>query len=191
MGRRLPRFLSLVALLTILCGSVTSAEEYWEGYDALDRGDYRAALKIYHRLAENGEPRSQDDLGHMYYIGLGTDQDFAKAAKWFQRAADQGHPPSLFNLGILHLYGHGLPRNDIAAHHWFNLASFLATEREARELANGHRERIARNLTASSLQTARKRSCVWWRFFSNRAPKTAQPLDGCAEISPTSQTTAQ
>ena len=187
----LPQFLSLVVLLSILIGGATRAEEYWEGYDALDRGDYRAALKIYHRLAENGEPRSQDDLADMYYIGLGTDQDFAKAVKWFRRAADQGHPPSLFNLGILHLYGHGVPRNDIAAHHWFNLAGFLATEGETRELAIGHRERIARNLTASSLQTARERSCAWWRFFSSRASKTAQQLDGCEEISPTSRTVTQ
>jgi uncharacterized protein len=184
MPRRHPQFLSLVVLLSILIGGATRAEEYWEGYDALDRGDYRAALKIYHRLAENGDARSQDDLAFMYYIGQGADQDFTKAAKWFRRAADQGHPPSLFNLGILHQNGHGVPKNNIAAHHWFNIAAFLATEGEARQLAIGHRKGIAGRMAASAIREATERSCIWWRSFSERTSKADQQIVGCEVFSP-------
>ncbi|MFT5438715.1 MAG: TPR repeat protein [Alphaproteobacteria bacterium] len=191
MHRRSPLFILLVTALLILTGGTTEAEEYWEGYDALDRGDYRAALKIYHRLAENGDARSQDDFAYMYYIGLGTKQDFTKAAKWFRRAADQGHPPSLFNLGILHQNGHGIPQNNITAHHWFNLAGFLATESEARQLATGHRESIAGRMTASAIREATERSCIWWRSFSKRKSRTDQHMVGCEVFSPGSRAISQ
>jgi hypothetical protein len=108
----------------------------------LDRGHYRTALKIYHRLADSGDALAQDDLGYMYYLGLGTHQDFAKARKWFHRAADQAHSPAQFNLAVLYHRGQGVGKDRTNAYKWFDLWAVFATTVERRQLATGHQKEL-------------------------------------------------
>ena len=175
--RRLAPTLAILSML--LVGGTAAAEEYWEGYDALDRGDYRAAFKIYTRLAAAGDPRAQDDLGFMYYLGQGTGQDFATAAKWFRRAAEQGHAPAQINLGTLYRRGYGVPQDNIEAYRWFDLSAFLATSTERRELAAGYRDSLMRHMTSRETDEARNIACNWWRQFKPPESRKFPDFPGC------------
>jgi hypothetical protein len=145
----------------------------------LDRGHYRTALKIYHRLADSGDALAQDDLGYMYYLGLGTHQDFAKARKWFHRAADQAHSPAQFNLAVLYHRGQGVGKDRTNAYKWFDLWAVFATTVERRQLATGHQKRIAREM---SVATARHNACIWWSTYRNRRSKAPPRYSGCTPI---------
>ena len=43
------------------------------------------------KSAMQGEAKAQFNLGNMYYIGRGVEQDLEKAQKWYRMAMDQGH----------------------------------------------------------------------------------------------------
>tara|TARA_R110000787_G_scaffold15635_15_gene48481 strand:+ start:455 stop:1006 length:552 start_codon:yes stop_codon:yes gene_type:complete len=174
--RRLARTLATLSMLAV---GGTAAEEYWEGYDALDRGDYRAAFKIYSRLAEAGDARAQDDLGFMYYLGHGTRQDFRMAAKWFRAAAEQGHAPAQINLGTLYRRGLGVSKDNVEAHRWFALSSVLATSAERRALAAGYRDDLSRHMTIGEIGKARTIACSWWRRFRPPAGRNITEFPGC------------
>ena len=44
--------------------------------------------------AEAGDADAQYNLGLMYVLGEGVEQDFKEAVKWYQKAADQGDADS-------------------------------------------------------------------------------------------------
>ena len=50
-------------------------------------------------------------IGHLYYSGSGTEQDYAEAIKWFKEAADKGEPDSMFHLAICYNDGLGVEKD--------------------------------------------------------------------------------
>lgn len=84
---KLPASWSLL-LLVSLCAACASlpAADYSRGMDALNRGDYAAALVELEPLAKAGDARAQNSLAYMYRNGLGVSKDEARAALWRQRA---------------------------------------------------------------------------------------------------------
>ncbi len=65
------------------------------------RGDHKAALTEFQRLAEAGNVAAQSKLGEMYVTGRGAPEDQALAVKWFTAAAEQGDVAAQVNLGLL------------------------------------------------------------------------------------------
>ena len=163
-------------MLSMLAVGGTAAAEYWEGYDALDRGDCRIAFKIYSRLSEGGDARAQDDLGFMYYLGHGTRQDFRMAAEWFRAAAEQGHAPAQINLGTLYLRGLGVSKDTIEAYRWFALSTVL---NERRALAAEYRDNLSPHMTIGEIGEARTIACSWWRRFRPPAGRNIPEFPGC------------
>ena len=53
------------------------------------------------RAAEQGDDKSQYELGLRYYEGKDVEQDYAKAIYWYTRAAEQGHIYAQCNLGYV------------------------------------------------------------------------------------------
>jgi len=72
---------------------------------AYKRGDYATALRLYRRLADQGKPSAQHNLGVMYAKGEGVPQNHAEAVKWYRRAADQGFARAQYNLGLMYANG--------------------------------------------------------------------------------------
>ncbi len=60
------------------------------GRQALERGDYAAALEQFGSDARAGDPQSRYYLGKMYMDGLGVEADHAEALSWFYCAAEGG-----------------------------------------------------------------------------------------------------
>jgi TPR repeat protein len=61
------------------------------------------------KLAENGNPIAQYNLGCCYVNGDGVPQDLAEAAKWFRLAADQGIAEAEYRLGLWLLHQSVMP----------------------------------------------------------------------------------
>ena len=90
---------------------------------AYEQGDYATALRLYRRLADQGKPDAQYNLGVMYTKGQGVPQNHAEAVKWYRRAADQGFARAQYNLGLMYANGQGLTQDDVQAVKWYRLAA--------------------------------------------------------------------
>jgi hypothetical protein len=73
--------------------------------------------------AEQGDVEAQCDLGIMYCLGQGIQQDHTDAAKWFRLAAEQGLAEAQHDLGVMYRNGQGVQQDHTDAAKWFRLAA--------------------------------------------------------------------
>jgi TPR repeat protein len=111
----------------------------------------RDELETLRRLAQEGDPVAQFNMGVRYAEGQGVPLDFIEAARWYSAAADQGDAPAQFNLGLLFYQGQGVERNLDYAYELFRLAALQGDSRARAgldavllELDNNSRERLLR-----------------------------------------------
>jgi len=91
-------------------------EEDWAAARAARvRGDHATEARIYRRLADQGDPRAQDNLGVLHERGLGVARSYAEAVKWYRMAAEQGEPNAQNNLGVMYEMGRGVPTDQSEA----------------------------------------------------------------------------
>jgi TPR repeat protein len=63
----------------------------WEdGMVAYNRGDYFPAIRLIRPLAEQGNPKAQNQIGVMYRRGEGVQSSASRAFMWFSLAARRG-----------------------------------------------------------------------------------------------------
>jgi tetratricopeptide (TPR) repeat protein len=79
-----------------------------QGLAAYNNGDHRTALSIWQPIAERGNDRAQNNLGVLYKLGHGVQQDDIEAVKWFRRSAAQGHQMAQYSLGLNYMEGRGV-----------------------------------------------------------------------------------
>ncbi len=130
--------------------------EFQTGQNALDRGDFRTAYRVFRTLAGEGFAKAQYDLALMYRKGKIVPQNNAEAVKWFRKAAEQGHVQSQVNLGNMYLRGRGVPENFILAHKWFNLAAARG-DPDSRKL----RDSVAGKMTPALVAEAQRMASQW------------------------------
>jgi len=116
------RAVTLLAICAILCCDVAVAG-LPEGYEALIRKDYAAAIKEYRPLAERGNAEAQYRIGRMYEFGQGYPQDKAQGIAWIRKAAAQNHADAQQELGFIYASGDGVKRDDAQAVAWFRKAA--------------------------------------------------------------------
>ena len=123
---------------------------------------HKVAYRLTKIWAGQKQPDAQFNLGYLYYLGKGVEQDYAEAAKWYRKAADQGHKSALYNLGFLYKNGLGVPQDDVLAHMWFDLAASRAAEwRQMEEEAIKSRDAVASNMTPVKIGQAQKLAGEW------------------------------
>ncbi len=71
---------------------------YGEGIYAYRSGNYKAAHEIWLPIAQAGNPKAQNALGHLYQKGQGVDVDIDKSRHWFGRSADAGNPGGMLGF---------------------------------------------------------------------------------------------
>ena len=59
-----------------------------------------SAVKLYELAGKAGIDNAYVELGRMYRIGYGVNQDHTKAMDYFQRGAQQGNARCMFMLGV-------------------------------------------------------------------------------------------
>lgn len=85
--------------------------------------NYKEAFSWYQRAANQGDLRSQCDLGVMYCEGLGVNQDYKNAFYWYKKAAEQGFSDAQLNLGLMYSKGPGRVLSYSHAFFWFKKAA--------------------------------------------------------------------
>ena len=137
-------FLILVALAATAPAAAGPRED---GFAALLRKDFAAAVSLWRPLAVEGDATLQYLLGEIHDTGRGVPQNYGEAARWYRLAAEQGHALAQNNLGVMYLRGQGVPQDYVLAHMWFNLAAARWNDPavENRDLAAGlmTREQVA------------------------------------------------
>ena len=84
----------------LLCGAAFAGE--LEDANALfEKKDYAAAMKIYTRLANAGNPEAQQALGQMYWYGEAGQVDEAKAEALFKKSAAKGNKVAIASLELM------------------------------------------------------------------------------------------
>jgi TPR repeat protein len=139
-----------------------AAQDFEKGSEALERGDYAAALKELRPLAEQGDARAQLNLGNIYYKGLGVTQDYAEAMKWYGKAADQGDAEAQLDVGFMYEEGQGVQQNLVLAYMWMSLAAVHFPKGSGMQtIALMKRSILGEKMTASQVRKAKKLAKKW------------------------------
>ena len=112
--------------------------------------DRAVALRWLTRAAEQDEVAAQLQLAELYSSAPGAEQ--TQARRWLKRAAGLGSAPAQYRLGTSYLEGSGGPADPLEAYVWLSLALLNGESR-----ARAGVERLAGQLSASQLDTARQR----------------------------------
>ena len=116
-------FVLIVGLWQANAQSIANQAKFNEAVAAYEAGDYLIAFKTWLPLAYEDDPAAQRNLGHLYRMGLGVKQDFAKAADWYRKAAELGLARAQANLANMYLRGQGVERDAAEAGRWFSAAA--------------------------------------------------------------------
>ncbi len=74
------------------------------------------------KLALDGDPNAQFDLGARYATGEDVQQDYTESVRWFTQAAEQGHVIAQATLGAYYWAGRGIPQDLSKALFWSVIA---------------------------------------------------------------------
>lgn len=73
--------------------------------------------------AEQGCAEAQFNLGRLYEMGDGVEQNWKEAVNWYRKAAMQNHSNAEFNLGVCYENGNGVVQDFEEATKWFSKAA--------------------------------------------------------------------
>lgn len=85
-------------------------------------GDYARAYQLTRAQAERGDRAAQNNLGVLYYAGIGAVRDYPQALHWFEVAALQGDLHARRHLASMFRQGLGTPKDDFRAFGWYDAA---------------------------------------------------------------------
>jgi hypothetical protein len=114
------RIAAFGACLATICGTVT----LWHIHSKKASTQRAAEDALAYRLAaDQGDPKSEYNLGDIYYHGQGVHQDYTEAFHWFSSAADQGDPEAQYALGYMYYHGQAVAKNYSEAMRWYRNAA--------------------------------------------------------------------
>ncbi len=85
--------------------------------------DYDKAFEYYAQAALQNDNVGLNNLGSLYYSGIGVPRNTSKAAVLFEKAADLGNVDAAVNLGFMLMSGNGIAQNKQKAMSWFEKAA--------------------------------------------------------------------
>lgn len=91
--------------------------------DAGVTSDYEQAFKYYAMAAAQGDNVAINNLGSLYYSGVGTKKNPYKAAILFTQASGLGNIEAAVNLAFLYLSGSGVQQDNAKAMNYFAKAA--------------------------------------------------------------------
>jgi tetratricopeptide (TPR) repeat protein len=101
-------------------------EDFRLGKIYYDQRDYVRARRFFERAAElHNNDDALNNLGDLYYYGLGVEQNYETARRYYERAAEQNNRNALTNLGRLYENGLGVEQDIERARGYFERARAL------------------------------------------------------------------
>lgn len=108
--------------------------DFDRGLLALRGADYRAARRLFHRSAALGHPGAHNNLGLMWWRGLGGAADTARAVKHLEQAIALGHLPATESLATAYQFGVDVRADTIRAIGLWQMAAQRGSDRAASAL---------------------------------------------------------
>ena len=155
----LRRLFVVFATVIAILGPFARAD-FDAGLSAYQNGDYETAFKEFEYLAARGVVLAQTNIGYMYSLGEGVDQDLEKSAFWFRRAAESGSTAAQLTMGALAFHGEGVERSSIEAYAWFSVAAAGGQDAAADFVVL-----LTTQMTSEQLNEARKLSEEYYGKF--------------------------
>lgn len=95
---------------------------------------YEKCFEGHLKLAEDGYPLAECQVGYFYYDGIGVDKDLEKSYYWTKRAAEHGDRDAQYNLAELFYEAGNVIEPDMEkAKEWYKKAAMQGhTEAEER-----------------------------------------------------------
>ena len=134
----------------------TAGEAFRHGVDAYQEGDYEQAREAWLPIAEAGHGAAQRNLGLLYFLGQGVEQDHPAAAQWFRRAAEQGTVETALKLAVMYANGDGLEQDRVQAYKW----ALIARDQGDPE-ADAWLAALPRQMKAEQIAEARSLADTW------------------------------
>jgi localization factor PodJL len=143
----------------------------------------RQALKLLQQAAALGHPPAQLQLGELYKLGQGVDQDAAQARLWYERAAEGGNVLAMHRAGVMAARGQGGPADQAAAIAWFERAANLGLVDSQYNL--GATYHPANDGAPNPAQNAGE-ACYWYSLAARNGDEQAKTLAAglAANLSP-------
>ncbi len=129
----------IFAAFSTLTAASASADEFAAARDAIEQGNYVAAVATLETLAEKDDAGSLALLASLYQIGKGVPKDIERAIELYKRAAELGHPEAQFNLGNIYLLGEGVKADEAWALTYYRQAASQGHELAARNMSQLYR----------------------------------------------------
>lgn len=85
--------------------------------------DYDKAFEYYAKAAMQDDAVGLNNLGSLYYSGIGVARNTAKAAILFEKSANLGNAEAAVNLGFILISGNGVKKNPTLAMEYFEKAA--------------------------------------------------------------------
>ena len=126
-----------------------------------------AAAQVPAASVAKPSPSALYEQARQYDLSKNGGQDSGKATVLFRQAADLGSGEAMFSLGVSYWAGRGVSEDLIEAYKWLDLAATYASNRE-KDTAVQARNALARVLTPSQIEDAKKRAQAWQIGFENR-----------------------
>ena len=94
-----------------------------EAVTAYRRGEFAKAKAIWEKLAASGDAQAMNNLGVLYDLGQGVEQDMGRALNYFAQSAKAGHASGMSNYARMLEQGRGIAPNPEEAARWFDQAA--------------------------------------------------------------------
>jgi len=95
-----------LSLKAVAAAIRSDADQHLEhAYQAMLDGEAAVALSLWQQAAEQGSVTAMLNLGQVYRLGQGVDQDDEAAVGWYVRAAQQGSQVAQYNLLLMEREG--------------------------------------------------------------------------------------
>jgi TPR repeat protein len=127
-------------------------------------------------LAQQGDAKSQYNLGTRYYNGEGVAKDMVEAVKWFRKAADQGDAKAQYSMGFCYGNGEGVAKDAVEAAKWWRKAAEQGLAKAQVNLGVCYRDGVG--LAKDEVEAAK-----WWRKAAEQGDALGQYFLGvCYEF---------
>ena len=105
-------------------------------------GDYKTAVTLFEKLADNNNPLAEYWVAHMTELGLGMPRDPAKAVELYKKAAAQDVAAAELRLGEIYLHGDLVLPDFVQAKTYLEKAAYHGGPRAAMLLGQMHHDGI-------------------------------------------------
>lgn len=135
--------------------------------EALNNGDFPAALAVLKPMADSGDPFARFTMGQLAETGNGLPKSPREAARWYKLAVEAGQTDAMTNLGLLYEQGRGVPQDYKEALRLYTAAATAGNPVAQTNLANSYLDgRIVKQDFAEAAS--------WYRRASSQHDPQAQ-----------------